>query len=85
MRDKFGNATITLADQADGSCEVNLDGEFIGVIFRDDEDDEVSTIFTWRFSTSILRLSKTSRFLANRIVCARLGCVAKLPCGISFL
>jgi hypothetical protein len=45
MRDKFGNATITLADQADGSCEVNLDGEFIGVIFRDDEDDEVSYDF----------------------------------------
>ena len=45
MRDKFGNATITLADQADGSCEVNIDGEFIGVIFRDDEDDEVSYDF----------------------------------------
>lgn len=45
LRDKFGNATITLSEQADGSCEVNLDGEFIGVIFRDDEDDEVSYDF----------------------------------------
>lgn len=44
LREKFGNNKITLRDrtQADGSVEVSLDDEFIGVIYRDDEDGDVS-------------------------------------------
>ncbi|MBL4720318.1 MAG: DUF3126 family protein [Alphaproteobacteria bacterium] len=45
LREKFGNTMITLSEQQDGSCEVNLDDEFIGIIFRDDEDGEVSYDF----------------------------------------
>lgn len=47
LRDKFGTDRITLHDagRTDGSAEVNLSGEFIGVIFRDDDDGEVSYAF----------------------------------------
>ena len=47
LREKFGNKGITLRDraQADGSVEVSIDDEFIGVIYRDEEDDEVSFDF----------------------------------------
>ncbi|MDA0661257.1 MAG: DUF3126 family protein [Proteobacteria bacterium] len=45
LRRKFGNTAITLKEQKDGSCEVLIDDEFIGVLFRDDEDGEVSYAF----------------------------------------
>lgn len=47
LRRKFGNDKISLKDrtQTDESVEVSVDGEFIGVIFRDEEDDEVSYAF----------------------------------------
>jgi hypothetical protein len=45
LRRKFGNSAITLKEQKDGSCEVLLDDEFIGVLFRDEEDGEVSYAF----------------------------------------
>lgn len=45
LRRKFGNNTISLKEQKDGSCEVSLGDEFIGVVYRDDEDDEVSYDF----------------------------------------
>ena len=47
LRDKFGTDRITL--QASGrtsdSVEVNLSGEFIGVIYRDEDEGEVSYAF----------------------------------------
>jgi len=45
LRRKFGNNTISLKEQKDGSCEVSLGEEFIGVVYRDDEDEEVSYDF----------------------------------------
>ncbi|MEE2759955.1 MAG: DUF3126 family protein [Pseudomonadota bacterium] len=52
LRDKFGNQDITLRDrpQADGSVEVYLGEEFIGVIYKDDEEGDVS----FDFNMSIL-------------------------------
>ncbi len=45
LRRKFGNNTISLKEQKDGSSEVSLGDEFIGVVYRDDEDEEVSYDF----------------------------------------
>ncbi len=45
LRRKFGNNTISLKEQKDGSAEVSLGDEFIGVIYRDDEDEDVSYDF----------------------------------------
>ena len=45
MRRKFGNNAIILKEQKDGSCEVLIDDEFIGVLFRDEEDGELSYAF----------------------------------------
>jgi hypothetical protein len=47
LRDKFGNKNIRLHDrtQTDGSVEVSLGDEFIGVIYRDEEDGEISYAF----------------------------------------
>ena len=42
LRRKFGNNSISLKEQKDGSCEVELGDEFIGVVYRDDEDDDFS-------------------------------------------
>ena len=44
LRDKFGNTDITLRErpQADGSAEVYMGEEFIGIIYKDDEDGDVS-------------------------------------------
>jgi len=44
LRDTFGNNNIKLRDrtQADGSVEVLLGDEFIGVLYRDEEEGEVS-------------------------------------------
>ncbi len=47
LRDKFGTDRIQLvqANRKDDSAEVHLSGEFIGVIFRDEEDGELSYAF----------------------------------------
>ena len=47
LRDKFGNPKIRLRDrtQSDESVEVFVGEEFIGVIYRDEEDGEVSYDF----------------------------------------
>lgn len=47
LREKFGNATISIRQRStkDDSAEVMLGDEFIGVVFRDDEDGEVSYDF----------------------------------------
>ena len=45
LRKKFGNNSIALKEQKDGSCEVSLGDEFIGVVYRDDEEGEVSYDF----------------------------------------
>ena len=54
LRDKFGNDTFKLKDrtQSDGSVEVFLGEEFIGIIYRDDEDGEVS----YDFNMAILEM-----------------------------
>ena len=47
LREKFGNNATHLLEQSrqDNSVEVNLGEEFIGIIYRDDEDGEVSYAF----------------------------------------
>ncbi len=47
LRRKFANDKISLKDRAqtDGSVEVSVDGEHIGVIYRAEEDDETSYAF----------------------------------------
>ena len=52
LRDTFGNRNIRLLDRnlTDGSVEVLLGEELIGVIYRDEEDGEVS----YDFNMSIL-------------------------------
>jgi hypothetical protein len=44
----FGNSSITVKarPRKDDSAEVYVGEEFIGVIYRDDEDDELSYNFT---------------------------------------
>ena len=47
LRETFGSDRIVLGPKPrkDGSVEVSLGGEFIGVIYRDEEDGEVSYAF----------------------------------------
>ncbi|OUS16030.1 hypothetical protein A9Q97_02600 [Rhodospirillales bacterium 47_12_T64] len=47
LRQTFGNESIglDLKTKKDDSIEVTLGGEFIGVIYRDDEDEELSYSF----------------------------------------
>lgn len=47
LRQTFGNHGITIEarPKKDDSAEVSLDGEFIGVIFKDDEEGDVSYDF----------------------------------------
>ncbi len=54
LRGLFANDNINLRDraQADGSVEVSLGEEFIGVIFKDDEEGDVS----YDFHMSILEI-----------------------------
>ncbi len=54
LRELFANNNINLRDraQADGSAEVSLGEEFIGVIFKDDEEGDVS----YDFHMSILEI-----------------------------
>ena len=52
LREKFGNDSIKLRErpQSDGSVEVYLGDEFIGIIYKDDEDGDIS----YDFNMSIL-------------------------------
>lgn len=47
LRDKFRLPAISVKARPikDDSCEVNIGDEFIGVIFKDDEDGETSYAF----------------------------------------
>ena len=47
LRDTFGNDRIKVQkrDQADDSSEVMIGSEFIGVVYRDDDEGEVSYAF----------------------------------------
>jgi len=47
LRDKFKLSSITVRarPQKDDSAEVNIGDEFIGVIFKDEEEGEVSYAF----------------------------------------
>ena len=48
FRRLFGNEKIDVRGrpQKDDSAEVYVGGEFIGILFRDDEDDDLSYNFT---------------------------------------
>ena len=52
LREKFSKTDITLRErpQADGSVEVYIGEEFVGIIYKDDEDGDVS----FDFNMSIL-------------------------------
>ena len=52
LQDKFGNDSINVKErpQSGGSVEVYLGEEFIGIIYKDDEDGDVS----YDFNMSIL-------------------------------
>jgi len=54
LQQKFGNTHISLAarKEADDSVEVKLNGEFIGVIYRDEEEGDVS----YDFNMAILEM-----------------------------
>lgn len=47
LRDKFGNPKLTLVERKGtrDSVEVEMDGEFIGTVYKDAEDGEVSYDF----------------------------------------
>lgn len=44
LNDKFGTSKFKLdsGSQRDGSMELHYDGEFLGVIYRDEDEGEVS-------------------------------------------
>lgn len=44
LNDKFNTGKFELdpGNQKDGSMELHFDGEFLGVIYRDDDEGEVS-------------------------------------------
>ena len=52
LQEKFGNDSIRLRErpQSDGSVEVYLGDEFMGVIYKDDEEGDIS----YDFNMSIL-------------------------------
>lgn len=54
LQEKFSNPKITLAlrKEATDSAEVKLDSEFIGVIYRDEDEGEVS----YDFNMAILEM-----------------------------
>lgn len=46
LQNKFSQPTLTLrARKTEDSVEVLMGGEFLGIIYKDDEDDEVSYDF----------------------------------------
>ena len=54
LQQKFGNKKISLNErkEAKDSVEVSLDGEFIGVIYRDEDEGEIS----YDFNMAILEI-----------------------------
>ncbi len=54
MRRKFGNDTLTVRERPrkDDSAEVYLGEEFIGVMYRDEDEGELS----WNFTMAILEM-----------------------------
>lgn len=54
LRQKFGTPGLRLKPRPpqDGSAEVWIDDEFVGVVFRDDEDGDLS----YAFHMSILEM-----------------------------
>jgi hypothetical protein len=54
LQDKFGNQRLTLnvRKEAQDSVEVMLGGEFIGVIYRDEDEGDVS----YDFNMAILEM-----------------------------
>ena len=54
LRDKFGNENFRLVDRikSEDSVEVYLSEEFIGTLYRDDEDGEIS----YDFNMAILEM-----------------------------
>ncbi len=54
LQTKFGNKKISLNErkEAKDSVEVSLDGEFIGVIYRDEDEGEIS----YDFNMAILEI-----------------------------
>lgn len=54
LQQKFGNASLTVRarPKKTDSSEVYLGDEFIGVLFRDDEDEDLS----WNFTMAILEV-----------------------------
>jgi hypothetical protein len=44
LQDKFSNKNLSLAQRKEAldSAEVTLDGEFLGVIYRDEDEGEIS-------------------------------------------
>ena len=54
LRDKFGNTDISLRErpQADGSVEVYIGEEFVGIIYKDHEEGDVS----YDFNMAILEM-----------------------------
>ncbi len=54
LQDKFGNKTLSLSErkQDKGSLEVLLKGEFIGTIYRDEDEGDIS----YDFNMAILEM-----------------------------
>jgi hypothetical protein len=54
LQEKFGNTKLALSERKEvkDSVEVTLAGEFIGTIYRDEEDGEVS----YDFNMAILEM-----------------------------
>ncbi|MDQ0315743.1 DUF3126 family protein [Amorphus orientalis] len=54
LQRKFANPSLSVRarPKKDDSAEVYLGDEFIGVLFRDDEDEDLS----WTFTMSILEI-----------------------------
>ncbi len=54
LRDKFGNEYIRITDRikSETSVEVYIQDEFIGIIYRDDEEGEIS----YDFNMAILEI-----------------------------
>ena len=51
LRTKFNNPKVVVEgrENKEDSAEVMLDGEFIGVIFKDEDEGEIFMIFTCQF------------------------------------
>ena len=58
LQNKFGNQNIRLRErmQSDGSVEVYIGEEFIGVIYKDEEEGDIS----YDFNMSILEVDLPS-------------------------